>query len=414
MSKQSAGRPRPLRVGVVGGGIGGLAAANAMARRGIDVRVFEQAARISEVGAGVMVTPNSRRHLERMGLGPALQRLGASVGAGSSYFHLDGTPVGPIVTYDSAGWNGMAGMHRADLVQILLDGLLDLVPVSTGHRCVGFSQTAERARVEFEAGASEEFDIVIAADGIHSTLRRFVTHSPEPIHSGSVAYRGLIPAERLPEWPTTVSQLWMGRGKHFLVYPVRAGQLLTYIGFVPTDERTRESWSAPGDRDRLLAAFADWDPRVRALLEQVDTTYWWGLYDREPLDRWTNGRLALLGDAAHPMLPHLGQGANQAIEDGVALSVFLGSSTASTAPEALRAYEELRRPRTIQVQKGARRNGRRYDSAREYQDLTVRNAEIGESATFRLWLHDYDVAAAAEALATQLGAQLGGRRSEAT
>lgn len=392
----------PFRVAIVGGGIGGLTAANAIARHGISVQVFEQAAQISEVGAGVMMTPNSRRLLEGMGLGPALDKVAAPVGPGSSYYRMDGTWVAPIVTYDSAGGTSMAGMHRADMLQVLLDGLPDNVLVETSRRCVGFSQTPYAAEIVFEDGSSAEFDAVVAADGIQSTLRKFVTESPAPVHSGSVAYRGLIPADRLPWWPTNISQLWMGDGKHFLVYPVRGGEIITYIGFVPTDERTKESWSAPGDRAQLVAAFDGWDARVLNLLEQVDTTYWWGLYDREPLDRWTNGRLVLLGDAAHPMLPHLGQGANQAIEDAVALAILIAAVGPDTVTTALRAYEGLRRPRTKEVQSGARRNGRRYDSSSQYEDLAVRDAEIIDSAEFRLWLHDYDVAEHASERATEL------------
>jgi salicylate hydroxylase len=259
-------------------------------------------------------------------------------------------------------------------------------------------QDAAGVRLAFDNGESADADVVIAADGINSVLQPYVVEPSSPVHSGSVAYRGLIPIERLPEWPRCVSQLWMGEGKHFLVYPVRAGALLNYVGFVPSDERTAESWSAPGDPAALAAAFAGWDPRIEGLLAQVEATYWWGLYDREPLSTWTNGRLTLLGDAAHPMLPHLGQGANQAIEDAVALAVLLAGADRAGAPRALVAYEDLRRQRVAQVQRGARANGHRYDSA--YDDLDERDAEIADSVKFRSWLYDHDVEVEARALAT--------------
>ena len=231
------------RVAVVGGGIGGMAAANAMIRRGIDVTVYEQAPALGEIGAGVLITPNSLRLLERMGMGDALERSGARIGVGSQYYRKDGTLVAPILTTDSSGWNGMYGVHRADLLTILADSLPDGV-IKTDHKCIGFEQDEHLARLSFKNDAEVEANIVIAADGIQSVLRRYVVPPSAPVHSGSVAYRGLIPAADLPWWPKGVSQLWMGDGKHFLVYPVRSGELINYVGFVPSGEHPRESWSA--------------------------------------------------------------------------------------------------------------------------------------------------------------------------
>ncbi len=388
-----------IRVAVVGGGIGGLAAANALLHRGVDVQVYEQAPQLGEVGAGVMVTPNSLRLLNRIGLGDAVERVGASVGEGSRYYREDGLPVAPIVTVDSSGWNGMYGVHRADLLGVLAGGIPEH-RLHTGHQCVGLRQDEDQVFLDFENGTEVCADAVIAADGIHSTLQHHVVEPSSPVDSGSVAYRGLVPAERVPWWPTDVSQLWMGDHRHFLVYPVRQGTLINYVGFVPAREKAAESWSAVGDIEALRKEFAAWDQRIPRLLAEVDTTNWWGLYDREPLTRWTTGRLTLLGDAAHPMLPHLGQGANQSIEDAVALSVFLGDATRESLPGALLKYEELRRQRTTEVQRGARANGRRYDS--DFEDLAERDAEIAKTRQFRLWLHDYDAeAAAVDALAAR-------------
>jgi len=379
---------RGLRAAIVGGGIGGLAAACSLRRRGIDVTVFEQAATLGEIGAGLTIFPNSLRQLERLGLRDALAAVGAKLGAGSQYYRSDGTVVGPITTTDSSGWNGVYGMHRADLLDVLAKHL-PAGTVRTGHRCIDFEQDATAARLTFANGEAVEADIVIAADGIHSVLQKHVVAPRPPEYSGVRAYRGLIPRDKLPGWPEHVHQVWMGDGKHFMVYPVRSGTMLNYVGFVPTKDATTESWSAIGDRDELAAAFDGWDPRVVTALDAVESCFWWGLYDRAPLASWTQGRLVLLGDAAHAMLPHLGQGANQAIEDGVALSVLLEGRGGADVPDIVKQYETLRRARTDVVQAEARKNGLRFDS--RYESLEQRDREIANSRAFRQSLFDYDV-----------------------
>jgi len=291
-------------------------------------------------------------------------------------------------------------MHRADLVEILATALPSDI-VHTGHRCTGYEQSADVACASFANGAVAEGDVVIAADGIHSELRHEVTPPSHPVFSGSVAYRGVIPHDRIPGWPNESWLMWLGKGKHFLTFPLRAGQLINYVGFVPADEEMRESWSAPGDPDLLRREFSGWDPRIELLLGQVSATFRWALYDREPLPTWSRGRLTLLGDAAHPMLPHLGQGANQSIEDGMALATILARANRKTVATALLAYEGLRRERVGSIQRGARENGLRYDSANP--DLGVRDAQIAAHAAFRRRLYDHDVVPEAEAAALALG-----------
>ena len=326
----------------------------------------------------MLVLPNGLRQLERMGLGKALAAVGAKIGDGSRYYRADGTVVGPIVTTDSTGWNGVYGMHRADLLNALA-AKLPAEAVRLGHRCVGIVQTASSARLHFAHGDSFEADIIIAADGIHSTLQKYVVEPRPPEYSGVRAYRGLISREKLPGWPEAAHMVWMGDGKHFIVYPVRSGRLLNYVGFVPTKNETIESWSAAGDRDELAASFDGWDSQIVRLLETVEACFWWGLYDRRPLASWTSGRLVLLGDAAHAMLPHLGQGANQAIEDGVALAVLLEGRASDEVPDVLQQYEKFRRPRTDVIQAEARKNGLRYDS--KYESLEQRDREIANSGS---------------------------------
>jgi salicylate hydroxylase len=389
---EKTGLTRPLRAAIVGGGIGGLAAACSLTRRGVDVTVFEQAAALGEVGAGVFIYPNSLRQLERMGLREALAAVGAKVGPGSEYCRMDGSVVGPVLTTDSSGWNGLYGMHRADLLNAIA-ATLPKSSIRTGHRCVGLEQNADTAQLKFANGETAEADVVIAADGIQSVLQKYVVEPTPPEYSGVRAYRGLVARDKLPGWREEAHQVWMGDGKHFMVFPVRSGRLLNYVGFVPTKNETVESWSAVGDRDEFAASFAGWDPRVTGLLEKVESCFWWGLYDRRPLASWTRGRLVLLGDAAHAMLPHLGQGANQAVEDGIALAVLLEQASSAEIPDILPKYERLRRVRTDLVQAEARQNGLRYDS--KYESLEQRDREVANSAAFRKSLYDYDVEKAA-------------------
>ena len=388
-----------LTVVIIGGGIGGLFAANALIAHGFDVSVYEQAPALGEVGAGVFLTPNSVRQLQRVGLGHQIERWGARVGHGSHYFRHDGAPIAPVQVTDSAGWNATFGMHRADIVDFLAAALPAGVVV-TGHRATGFTQEEKSARVTFENGAVAEADIVVGCDGIHSEMRPFVFPPSNAVFSGTVAYRGLVPHAAVPHWPTDAWQMWLGRGKHFLVFPVRAGEIVNYVGFVPADAEMKESWTAKGDPDALRAEFAGWDPRIEGLLKHVQSTFKWALYDREPLPTWTKGRLTLLGDAAHPMLPHLGQGANQSIEDGMALATILSQADAATAPAALVAYELLRRERVAGVQRGARENGLRYDTM--LGDVAKRDAEIIAHASFRKAIYDHDVVVGAKEVAEAL------------
>lgn len=380
-----------LSVVVVGGGIGGLAAANSLSRRGFDVTLLEQAPELKEVGAGVMLSPNSLRLLERWGLGAAIADVSSPIGAESFYRRADGSVVTPLVTTDSTGWNGLHGIHRADLLDLLARAIPSGV-VRTGQRATSVAQDENSAVVTTDAGGRFEADVVVAADGIQSALQQFVVAPADPVDSGVVAYRGLIPIESTPNPAEagTTSSVWMGAGKHFLTFPVRSGRLVNYVAFVPKKGLdVAESWSAEGDPDDLREAFAGWDWRVEQLLANVSSTFWWGIYDRDPLERWVSGRLALLGDAAHPMRPHMGQGANQAIEDAAALAALLDRAEPGDEVVALRDYERLRLRHTAEVQAGSRAQGKRTDS--HFDDLGKRDAELIAGLEFRRSIYDYDV-----------------------
>jgi salicylate hydroxylase len=375
-----------MRAVIVGGGIGGLAAAVALTRRDVEVRVYEQAPRLAEVGAGVVLAPNSLRLLDRMGLGARISQLGTRL-SDTRLCLADGQPAahGP----DQFGRPGqLVGMHRADMLALLADAL-PAGTVRTGHCCTGFHQDADGAVVTFSHGESAEADMVIGADGIHSVLQEHVAEPAAPVFSGVIAHRGVIGVP--PGYPVGTMRMWLGEGKHFLTFPVRAGQLLNFVGFVSSGTQLRESWSAPGDQAALAAEFSGWDPVITTIINAIGSAgFRWGLYDRAPLRRWSDGRLTLLGDAAHPMLPHLGQGANQAIEDAAALGTLLGAVNRHGVSRALAAYQELRRDRTAQVQLGSRRNGAGYDSS-------------GTQLQNRKWIYDYDAEAAAAPVAAALG-----------
>ncbi|TBO57710.1 2-polyprenyl-6-methoxyphenol hydroxylase [Streptomyces kasugaensis] len=372
-----------VRVVIVGGGIGGLAAAVALRAKGVQADVYEQAHRLGEVGAGFMLAPNSLRVLERLGLHDKVTRIGAPF-TGFAVCQADGTEVSSLPVGGSDGYT-MFGVHRADMVDLLVSSLPgDALHI--GQRCVAFTQDDDHAVVTFENGASAEGDVVVGADGIHSVLQQHVVEPHDPVFSGLAAYRGVMPAERVPDWPDRAVRFWNDGTKNLLVYPVRRGELLNFVAFTAADEQMRESWLAPGDPQQLAAAFGGgWDPLAREVVSQVDATFRWGIYDRDTLRKWSQGRLALLGDAAHPMLPYMGQGANQAIEDAMGLATLLEGVSAADVPHALVRYQTLRRDRAARFQQGSRFN---------VELMAASKAPILGMP----WMYDYDVEAEARTL----------------
>jgi salicylate hydroxylase len=318
---------KEIEVAVVGGGIGGLAAAISLRR------------------AGLQVSPNASRVLHRLGLADELAKLG----------------VRPLA--------------------------------------VRFVDQRDHVEAEFDNGANVTAGVLIGADGIHSTVRESLFGLASPHFTGCMAYRGLVPTDRIKHLDVEVNaQIWMGPGKHIVIYYVAAKRLLNFVGIIEQDTWTRESWTDRGDVKDLRAAFVGWDPNLRAIIDAIDETFIWGLFDRAPLPRWSVGRVSLLGDACHPMLPFMAQGAAQALEDGATLTACLKKY--SDVVEALRRYEALRLQRATHIQGMATVNKTRFHlpdgPAQRERDAKMAEGGTDWSIKAIAWIYGYDSAGAAD------------------
>jgi salicylate hydroxylase len=386
---------------VIGAGIGGLTAALALRRVGVEARVYEQASELREVGAGIQLAPNGTQVLSRLGLGDSLARVGVRPEAIEHRRWQDGhvllrQPLADLCeqTFGAPYYH----LYRPDLLA-LLAAALPPDTIHLNHRCVSLGQRRDDAEVTFEDGARERAPVVIGADGIHSTIRAKLFGPESPRFSGSIAYRGLVGAERLAHLGLSrASNAWLGPGRHFVHYFVAAGRLVNFVAVVPAGDWRVESWSATGEVADARAEFEGWHPQVGAIIGAADHTHRWALYDREPLATWGVGRVTLLGDAAHAMLPFLAQGACQAIEDAAVLARCLATVSADTVPAALRRYGDIRAPRVGAVQRASHRNATTYhlpdgEAQRErdaqYEALAARGPYAARS-----WLFAYDAEAA--------------------
>jgi salicylate hydroxylase len=396
---------KELSVAVIGGGIGGLAAALSLLRAGVGVHVYERARTLSEVGAGIQISPNASRILHRLGLADALASLGVKPLAWHQRRWDDGrtllrTPLAEAVEAEFGFPHYQ--MHRADV----LDALARALPAErlhVGHRFAALVDHGDRVEATFENGTHISVDALVGADGIHSTVRHVLFGPEKPRFTGCVAYRGLVPAARLSHLDLEVtSQIWMGPGKHFVHYYVQNRRLVNFVAVIEQDTWTRESWTDPGDLAHALAAHEGWHPQVRGILGAVDETFTWALFDRKPMAHWSVGRVTLLGDACHAMLPFMAQGAAQAIEDGATLAACLSEIGAQNVPEALRRYETLRLPRTSRVQGLSEANKARFHlpdgPAQQARDAEMTRGTTDWSLKAIAWLYGYDAAKPEEPL----------------
>ncbi|WP_229052554.1 alpha/beta hydrolase fold domain-containing protein [Aeromicrobium sp. Leaf350] len=345
-----------MKIIIVGGGIGGLTAAAALRHHGIDVLVLERADELTEIGAGVQVAANGTIVMRELGLEPALAKV-ATVPERYDYRDLATgellyiAPLGAT----AADWYGakMYNVHRADLVDILRDALPEEC-VRLGSAVAGVDHDAEGVTVRLASGELIRGDAVVGADGIHSVVRDLIVGPEEKQFANILMWRALIPRERLQGLDLPVAgNNWFGVQRNIISYWVRE-DLYSVLAAVPAPEVHRESWTDTSDTAELLRSFEGAEPKVRRMLEAIDSTFITGMYYRDPIPTWTQGRVTLLGDAAHAMVPYLAQGACQAMEDAWTLAVCLERHGSSGIAEALIEYERRRQPRTTRIQAGAR------------------------------------------------------------
>jgi salicylate hydroxylase len=393
---------RPLHALVIGAGIGGTAAALALRRAGLDVSLFEQTMAQREVGAGIQISPNASRLLGRYGLGDAMAR--AAVRPVEIVFRRwqDGRVLGREELGDFIENRYRAPyyhFHRADLIALLADAF-GPEEIKLGRRLVDVEQDESGVTARFQDGTSERGDLLIGADGIHSQVRTRLFGEEKPRFSGQIAYRGLAPAERVAHLglPLDVTN-WVGPGGHFVHYYVSAGRFLNFVAVSEEATWTREQWSDLGSITDAARQYEGWHPQIATILNAVDETFKWALFDRDPLTEWTQGRVALLGDACHPMLPYMAQGAAQAIEDGAALAACL-KHVAFDIPSAFRAYVTLRKSRATEVQDRSRANSTSFHLQDGPQQLerdhlfATRGVRGSPEAMNRLYGYDAEAVAA--------------------
>jgi salicylate hydroxylase len=393
----------PLRIAVIGGGIGGLTAALALRQAGFEVDVYEQAPELTQIGGGINMGPNAARVLRRLGLGPGLDREGVRPIGSHQRRWEDGR------TLQRASLNPQCEelygaphitIHRADLLAVIASGFPS-ARIHLGHRLVGLQGRGDATEASFDNGVQVTADVLVGADGIHSAVRAALFGEEEPRFAGCVAYRGLVPVERIADLGLELgSQSWVGPGGHFVHYFVSRGRLLNFVGWTELDTWNREDWTDRVTPDSALAAFTGWHSQIRRIIAAADTCFIWALFDRDPLARWSKGRTTLLGDACHPMYPFMGQGAAQAIEDGAALAACLAAEVTREGggdpAEALRRYEQARLPRVTRLQQMSRANKTRFHMpdgpTQEARDAEWSRAGDRSPDALR-WLYEHDPAA---------------------
>ncbi|WP_321801023.1 FAD-dependent monooxygenase [Caballeronia sp. J97] len=385
-----------LKIAIVGAGIGGLTLALALREHGVDAQLYEQTDALREVGAAVALSANATRFYERMGLRSAFDAVCADIPA---LIYRDGRS-GKVIgqhsgapSYREQFGGSYWGVHRADL-QAVLSQAVGLERISLGHRLIDLVQHPDRVSLSFANGRRVDADLVIGADGARSITRRWMLGYDDALYSGCSGFRGVVPAGRMDLLPDPEAiQFWMGPQGHLLHYPIgdEGDQNFLLVERHPSPWPSRD-WVVTASEGEQLRLFKDWHPAVVQMITATPISQRWGLFHRPPLGRWSKGRVTLIGDAAHALVPHHGQGANQSIEDAVVLAAQLAKAGSGQWREAQEAYERLRRGRTRKVQ---------YASIATADVLHLpdgpealeRNARLrGRDSLMRHldWIHDFD------------------------
>ena len=366
---------------IAGGGIGGMAAAIILAQKGCRVDLFEQAPNFTEVGAGLQLSPNAMQVHTAIGTATAIMDAGftpdfaALRNFKTGEIHLK-TPLKAICRPRYG--QDYIHIHRADLQRILVQAATDVgISFHLGTAAHSFHQTDEQVTLNTDKG-SFSGDALIGADGIRSVIREQINNRAAPRFTGQIAWRGTVatkdlPADRLPP----AANVWMGPNRHFVAYYLRGGELINFVAVEERDQWTEESWSLKGQTSDLLAAFEGWDPIVTQLINAASDCYLWGLFDHAPLPHWTKGRVTLLGDAAHPMLPFMAQGAAIATEDAWVLSQKL--LTTQNIKAALQAYELARKARATKLQALSRGNAKLFHEPSKF-GCALRNLKLATAS----------------------------------
>ncbi|MDX1369763.1 FAD-dependent monooxygenase [Pseudomonas sp.] len=352
-----------LNIGILGGGIGGLAAAIALRQVGHQVRVYEQAKAFLRIGADINLTPNAVRALDGLGLDVAakVREYAARPTHRISRLWDSGEETSRLEMADSAERQYGAPqltIHRADLLSALADAF-PLEQVLFARRAEAVVQLADSVAVDFQDGSRDQVDLLVGADGIHSVARRALFGAESPRFTGVVAYRAVVPVERVSHVPNIQAfTKWWGPNpeSQIVTFPLNQGRDIFIFATTAQNSWHEESWTGAGDVEELRSHYTDFHPDARALLDACDEVLKTALYERDPLPFWSKGGITLLGDACHPMMPFMAQGAGQAIEDAVVLARHLQGATRASLLSALLGYQDSRLARTSEIQIGSRGN----------------------------------------------------------
>ena len=390
---------------IAGAGLGGLALALGLIQRGFSVDVFEQASELREFGAGINLMPNGNRMLDFFGVGAAVREVACAPATrlirhwqtGQQWNYID---VGPVAI-QRWGYSSLT-VYRPDMHQAFIDAVEAARPgtIQLNARVIGCSQDERSVVVKFAGGREVRGDVLIGADGVHSVVRQNLFGADQPVFTGVMAWRGIIPMSRLPaRFADIGTNAWLGPGRHSVQYPLRRGELLNFVGLVERDDWQVESWTERGTHAEWARDFPEWHADIQTCIRAVEVPYKWALIFRPPMPQWSVGRITLLGDACHSMLPFLAQGTSQALEDACVLVRLLQAAGHDIAT-ALKRYEDLRRERTAKAVEGSAANAKRFHhplladpvTAETYIQKEFGSAPLAERMD---WLLGYDAASVA-------------------